>query len=263
MEDGGDGRYAVHDLLRLYAAELAAAYDTDTDRRYARGRLAERYLRGVQSAADTLYPHLLHLPRPAAQTPPSTFPDAAAALSWLDAERPNLVAAIVALSLEHDARTWLLADVLQGYLRLRVNALDWITVSTAARYAAIGAGNLQAQAAAELGIGSAHYLQSRYPQAAEHYLLSLEQAQRAGWTDGQAVTLNNLALLRTLAGHPEDSIDFFFRALALHRQTGRLAGQAVSLANLGVAHLECDLAARSRDHPGPATRPIWTRRCSI
>ena len=165
-------------------------------------------------------------------------------------ERPNLTATIVALGAEGDARAWLLADVLQGYLRLRANTVDWIAVSTAARDAAITAGDPQARAAAELSIGSVHYRQSRYPQAAEHYGLALEHARQAGWTDGQAVALNNLALLRTLAGQPEESIGFLLRALALHRQTGRLAGQAVSLANLGVAHIECDLAAREPHPPG-------------
>ena len=54
-----------------------------------------------------------------------------------------------------------------------------------------------------------------------------------------------------LAGSPEQTIDHLSRALALHRRTGRLAGQAVTLANLGVVYWELGRPYRALDAAQP------------
>ena len=56
------GRYALHDLLRLYAAERAAADDSAADRALALDRLYGYYLGRVDTAAHLLYPEKLRLP---------------------------------------------------------------------------------------------------------------------------------------------------------------------------------------------------------
>jgi hypothetical protein len=84
----GSGRWRMHDLIRLYAADLART-DPDRDgREAALDRLLEHY-RATADAADD---HLHALPdRPV----PDRFRSSADALAWFDRERPNLVDAVV------------------------------------------------------------------------------------------------------------------------------------------------------------------------
>jgi hypothetical protein len=49
------GRYALHDLLRRYAADRAAAEDSEDVRQAALGRLFDWYLASTNRAADLLY----------------------------------------------------------------------------------------------------------------------------------------------------------------------------------------------------------------
>ena len=124
-----------HDLLRLYAAERAEARGQRAGRGAARSaRLFDWYLHTADAAARLLYPEKLRLPLPRARRPAARpgFADHAQALAWLDAERPNLVAAV-----QHAARArarpaaWLLADALRGYFWLRMYTVDWLAVAGA------------------------------------------------------------------------------------------------------------------------------------
>ncbi|HYU84276.1 MAG TPA: BTAD domain-containing putative transcriptional regulator, partial [Kribbellaceae bacterium] len=104
IDEHGAGRYACHDLMRAYAAGLAAAEETDADREAAAGRLFDHYLRTVAAAAQRLYPEVLRLPQPTAdRSPRPAFGDHVEASTWLDAERANLIAAITYTS-EHGPR---------------------------------------------------------------------------------------------------------------------------------------------------------------
>jgi DNA-binding SARP family transcriptional activator len=60
------GRYAFHDLLRGYAAELAHRVDSEEQRRAAIHRVLDHYLHAAHAADRMLYPHrdLLALPDP-------------------------------------------------------------------------------------------------------------------------------------------------------------------------------------------------------
>ncbi len=79
------GRWRMHDLLRLYADERGRAYSREDSREQARDRLLG-YDLDMATAANH---HLLALPDRAAPE----FADRDSALAWLDAERPNLIAA--------------------------------------------------------------------------------------------------------------------------------------------------------------------------
>jgi hypothetical protein len=65
------------------------------------------------------------------------FDDCGQALAWLDAERANLVAAVVTASNNGSGpAAWLLSDALRGYFWLRVPLVDWLAVAQAALTAA-------------------------------------------------------------------------------------------------------------------------------
>jgi hypothetical protein len=72
IQAAGPGRYGMHDLLRVYAAEQAAAHDGQDEQRAALTCLFDHYLHTAAAAMDTLYPAESYLrPRiPRLATPP-------------------------------------------------------------------------------------------------------------------------------------------------------------------------------------------------
>jgi len=249
LDEHRPGRFTLHDLLRLLAVELAEEEEDEATRSAALSRVSAHYRAHLNAAADLLYPHLLRVPDRAGA--PETehvqpFRDGTAALSWLDDERANLVALITHLEQQgNHADTWTLAALLNGYFVMGRATLDWQAVAEAARRAASAAGDLMASAMTELNLGMVHNMRTPQAAAAAHHARAAELARQAGWIDGEAVALNNLARSSWLAARLDETVDCLTRALALHRRSGRKVGEAVTIANLAVAHLE---RARHREH---------------
>src|SRR5207237_3912847 len=144
-------------------------------------RLSAWYLHTADAAARLLYDNMLRLPLPPPEPSPAAplaFAHQSAASAWLDAERPNLVAAV-----EHGPRpaAWQLADVLRGYFWLRLHTADWLAVARAGLAAAEAHHDLRGQAAAELSLADALQCQADYPAAIAHYERAMATARQAGW----------------------------------------------------------------------------------
>jgi hypothetical protein len=124
LEQTAPDRYRFHDLLRVYAAERAAADEPEHERAQAVRRVLGWYLHTADAAARTLNMPGWHVPLnpPHASVQPLTFATHADAVQWCEAERGNLVAAIrqAADGNEH-ATAWQLAASLAPcfYLRQR------------------------------------------------------------------------------------------------------------------------------------------------
>lgn len=249
LDEHRPGRFTMHDLLRLLAVELAREEENQAARTAALLRVSGHYRARLNAAADLLYPHLLRLPdrQGALETERiQPFRDGAAAVLWLDDERANLVALTTHLEQQgHHADTWTLAALANGYFVMRRSTLDWRVVAEAGRRAAASAGDLVASALTELNLGMVHNMRAPQSSAAAHHARAAELARQAGWIDGEAVALNNLARSFWLAARLDETVDCLTRALALHRRSGRKVGEAVTIANLAVAHLE---RARHREH---------------
>lgn len=267
VQESGTGRYAMHDLLRLFAAELAEAEESAgvSERDAALTRLAAYYRAHVAAAAHLHSPHLLYLPAsggpgsaaaPAVSesapenalmenaitqkvSPETPFDDIGAALAWLDAERPNLVALVRELAAHgHRAAAWGISDLMSGYFSHRGITVDWRLVAEQAHAAALADGDLAARAATELQLAMVDVFQGRPESAATRHAATAELAERAGWTRCQAVALNNLAHCQWVTGLVDEPIATLTDALELHRRAGRVAGEAVTLANLGAAYAD-------------------------
>jgi DNA-binding SARP family transcriptional activator/tetratricopeptide (TPR) repeat protein/DNA-binding XRE family transcriptional regulator len=243
VDEHQPGRYALHDLLRLYAAELAEAELDAAGRRAATARFAGHYEACAAAASQLLYRNMLLSPEldaPAlAATAVEPLRDAAAARAWLETERANLVALVVHLAeYEHHRAAWELAALFNGYFTLRSNAVDWRVVAEAALSAARAGGDLTAQAAAELHLGMAENVRCRLDESAGHYERSAALAERVGWIQCRAVAINNLAGTHWTCARIDQTVDCLTEALALHRRAGRRTGEAVTLANLATALLE-------------------------
>src|SRR5215211_7424734 len=255
LEPRDPGRFAFHDLLRLYARGRSEAEDSEQERQAALGRLLDWYLHGAATASQLLYPNMVRLPLPPATSrlPVPTFPGRAKALAWLDAERANLVAA-VRHAAEHGPRpsAWLLADGLHGYLWQGMYVVDWSAVAEAALAAAEAEGGARAQSSAQLSLADLNLCLSRYGQAIEHYSRALAFNRQTGWLEGQAATVGKLGVAYARSGRLAEAADHHNRALALNQRIGRLGGQATNLGNLGVVYLEQGRLQAAADHHAQA-----------
>jgi DNA-binding SARP family transcriptional activator/transcriptional regulator with XRE-family HTH domain/tetratricopeptide (TPR) repeat protein len=262
------GRFRIHDLLRLYADELSRRAEAEDPRTAALDRLAAYFLAGTARAAALLYPHLLRLPdaeddlrdlpTPAPAPTPAPIPipipplagpadgwaapdlaDRRTALAWLDAERSNLIALTMLLSANGATGPALhLADRLTGYFLVRGDRVHWPGIARAALSAAITDGRGTRIAMAWLQCGMATSAAADYGAAVGHYKRAVREANQAGWDAGAAVALNNLATALWAQGWTAEAVEHLDEALALHRRSGRTAGEAMTLANIGAARLE-------------------------
>jgi hypothetical protein len=121
LTEPAHGRFAFHDLLRAYAAELAHTIDTAPDRDAALGRLLDYYLHSAHGAAQALGHSDLATPtvmQPDGHT--EAFAGPAPALAWLVTERAALIAAVSRASdSAFLAHAWQLARSLREFLAIQ------------------------------------------------------------------------------------------------------------------------------------------------
>jgi DNA-binding SARP family transcriptional activator/tetratricopeptide (TPR) repeat protein len=262
LEQHSPGRYACHDLLRLYAverveAESSEAESSEPDRAAAAGRLYAHYLAGADAATRMLYPQMLRLPAEESthETTQETVrhdgPDQASA--WLDAERANLVA-IVRHTAEHGPRpvAWRLSDALRVYFYLRMYPIDWLAVATAGLAAATADDDPRAQAAAHHSLALLCGRQSRFDQAVRHYDLAIDLARAAGWLDGEATAHNNLGIVYANTGRPRQAADHYARTLVIKRRADHTGGEAAALGNLGATFADLGRLPEAVEHSNQA-----------
>jgi tetratricopeptide (TPR) repeat protein/transcriptional regulator with XRE-family HTH domain len=229
------GRYGMHDLLRGYASELAAAED---GRHAALTRLFDYYLHTAAAAMDTLFPAESHRrPRiPAPATPVPALADPAAARQWLDGERATL-AAVAAHTAAHGwpGHATRLAATVSTYLRNGGHIPEALTIFGHALSAARRTGDRIAEAATLNDIGLAHRQLSRFHQAGDQLRQALTLFRQAGDLGGQARVLTNIGLVDTELDRYQQAARRYQQALALHQDTGDRFGQARTLGLLGLA----------------------------
>ena len=90
------GRFALHDLLRAYAAEHANISNADDERQAAVRRMLDHYLHSAYNAAIWLHPRAspITLAPPVPGVVPQQLADDTAALAWFEAEYPVLLRTI-------------------------------------------------------------------------------------------------------------------------------------------------------------------------
>src|SRR5262249_37425019 len=187
------GRYRFHDLIRGYATTHAEARP-ESDRRAALDRLFDHYAHTTTHAMTLAYPYDAgRLPRPPrATTPTPQLPDQKAALTWLDTELPNLLAAAAHAGSHRPEHTIHQAATLDRPLRLRGYYTDAHTLHQPALTAAQATGDLAAQVGALNNLGRAHHMQDRYGSAADYYTRALEVARATANCGGEVDALNGL-----------------------------------------------------------------------
>jgi DNA-binding SARP family transcriptional activator/Tfp pilus assembly protein PilF len=230
------GRYALHDLVRLYAAEQAALIEGDAERAAAACRMLDHYLHSGVAAARLLRPagEPVSVDPPDPGTAPEHLADDRAAMSWFEAEHRVLIAAADhAYAAGQDTRGWAIAWMLQDYFYYRCHWHDQLAVSATALAAAVRLGDLARQAR------SLHYLAwgalwlGRHDDAESRFRHALDLFGQAGEAAWQAHAHLGLARLDFLQGQPARAAARTRQALELYTTAGHQTGQADAHSSLG------------------------------
>ncbi len=233
------GRYAMHDLLRAYARELAGGgHHDDHQRRPELTRLFKHYLGMATTAANALYPAERYLrPRaPAAARSTTPVTSASDGLAWLNAELPNLVAvATHATACDWPGHATHLSATLSRYMEESGHYPEAILIHGHALREARGSGSKADEVRALNGLGAVEHAQGRHEKAMEYLGQALTLLRETGNPLGEAMTLNNLGLVHLATARYPQAVIHLQQSLALLRGTDNAQGQAIVLGNLGFA----------------------------
>jgi tetratricopeptide (TPR) repeat protein/transcriptional regulator with XRE-family HTH domain len=251
VQAAAPGRYGMHDLLRVYAREQAAARDTGGQRQQALTGLFDYYLAAAAAAIDVLYPAEAHY-RPRISPTDAIVPEMpgeAEARAWLDAERANLVAVVVHCA----GRGWPdhatgMAGTLFRYLITGSHLPEADTIYRHALHAARLSGDLAAEAAALHGVGGISFMKGHFREAAGHSRAALERYRRCGDRRGEARVLRNLGMTELQLHNHRSAVGYYQQAIVACEDAGDKVGAARALADLAYTETELDRYDQAAEH---------------
>ncbi|MFD9734003.1 BTAD domain-containing putative transcriptional regulator [Umezawaea sp. NPDC059074] len=241
VERRDDGRFALHDLLRLYALDRAVEEDGADGCEGSRARLHDWYLRMVDDAATMLYSDVNRLSiRPVTLHLPEVVHDGnTGALAWLEAEKANLVA-VIGHTAQHGPHqvAWQMASGLSWhFFETRDDAL-WALSLAGGKGAAEAAGDRRAWAAMTSAHGNLTYAQGDVGLAIKVTSEAEAVYREVGELDPWASTILNLGVYHQVTGDLERAADCFRRSLQAKTRLGSVSGRATAILNLGCVSLE-------------------------
>jgi DNA-binding SARP family transcriptional activator/Tfp pilus assembly protein PilF len=235
------GRFAFHDLLRAYAAELAEDVDPQPEQQTARRRILDHYLHTAYACDRLLRPdrERIDVDLPVPGVVPEKAVDHRQALAWFTAEHPVLIAAIQYAS-DHglDRHAWQLAWTIENVLDWRGQWHELDTTQRLGLTAAQRSADLTGQAHVHRGVARAYVRTGRHNEAATHLEAALDLFGTLGDDAGRAAVHRSLGVVRIRQGRYDAALRHDEQALDLHRATGDVTGQAVTLNNLGFHHAQ-------------------------
>ena len=235
------GRFTFHDLLRAYAAELAAGQDSAADRQAATRRMLDYYLLSAYAATLRVYPagDRVEFPPPLPGVRPEQPASAQAGLAWLSTEYQVLLAvASQAAEAGFDQHAQDLPDVLATFLDRRGRPADGAALHQLSLAAAERRGDRLGQARAHRFLGRSLIRLSAYPDGYAHLGQAMELFAAAGDRLGQARSHLALGMALERQGRPADALAHAEQALPLFCGVGHRAGQAAALTAVGSYHAQ-------------------------
>ena len=201
------GRYVLHDLVRLYAAEVAHDSMRDAERDAALVRVLDWYAEAARTADP----------------------------QWLDEEQANLHAA-VRLAVErgwHDT-VWRLVHAHWQYLGMRADRSHWLALSRLAYDAVLRTGDRVAQGVLLNGMAIAHVHIGEFNAAITCFTQAVEVRRGTGDRIGLSTSLTNLAGLYGDMGRVDEAVDLLRESIVVLEDVGDEVRLAVALNNLAV-----------------------------
>ena len=256
-EEHAHGRFAMHDLLRAYAAELAGTVDGTDSLRAAELRLLDHYLHTGHAAALLLLPtsdfgDLAPAAEGAVFDPPGTADEA---LAWFTAEsRPLLAACAHTAERGSAAHSWQLPAVVAPYLASLGRWGDFAVTQRAAVVAAEHAGDLRGLGYAHFHLAHALALTGATETVEPHLRQSLDAFAGIGDQVGKSLALYGLVRLFQEQGRHEEALPVARESLRLRAEHGTPAAVANSESILGAICARLGMHAEAIEHCQRALR---------
>jgi tetratricopeptide (TPR) repeat protein/transcriptional regulator with XRE-family HTH domain len=233
------GRYAFHDLVRLYAAELGQAIDSAADRHTALARVLDHYLHTAYAAALEINPSrqpiTLSPPRPGVS--PERMATSRAALAWFQAEHGVLHAAsVLAAEAGFDVHAWQLSWAMTDFLDHGGHWQEQLTLHRAALVAARRASGEAEQAAVRRMLAYTCARLGDYDEARDQLATCVQLCRHIGDRTGEALAQQTLGWVAERQERYSDALSHTEQALGLFRETRHWAGQGAALNNAGFYH---------------------------
>ena len=230
-----DGRYRMHDLIRLHAREQSGS-GPPGERHSVITRSVVWYLREAVAADLVVLPgrwRLGPLYEWLAGTRPA-YAGPAEASKWLESNLPGLLAAVRAA---HDAglheQAWQLCEALWGVLLFGKHYAAWLASHEIGLLSSRACADQCAEAQMRIQFGAAHRSLGDLGTASEHFSRALELFREAGHRLGEASALDQLGVVRLRQGCYDRALSDFTEALAIHQSIGRPRGIALMNLNIG------------------------------
>jgi tetratricopeptide (TPR) repeat protein len=218
------GRFALHDLVRRYAASQAQDEDPASAGQAAVSRLLDHYAYAASAAIDHYAPQAKdQRPYPPAPgTPTPDLVDVESAIAWLDTERTNLIAAAChAADHGRSDHASLQSDILWRYLDTTGHYHDAKLLHTAALRTTDRGGRCRALSQ----LGNACYRLGHCQQSIGYFRQALDVARAIDDRATQARALSGLGSVYWRLGHYQQSLDYQHRALTTCRAIGDRTGE--------------------------------------
>lgn len=212
------GRYALHDLLRDFAAQQARSRIEDAELRAAAARLACWYTHAVAAMDSVLRPagHLDYS-LPMAGVSAAGRPESLArAVEWGEQEHTNLLEAVrLCREYELDDTTWRLAAMLWGFFSQQRHHRNLIAVNEAALDAARRLGDARAEVRTRNNLATALCSVGRAEEALEHLQACVDYHEARGDLRRTVGSLSNLGVAAAQVGLHDQAIAHFRRSIEL------------------------------------------------
>ncbi|MFC5183887.1 tetratricopeptide repeat protein [Actinomadura harenae] len=228
------GRYELHDLLRAYAAELAAA-DPEPDPTAPIARLASWAVATGHAAAQAIGAQPLPDLLPEQAAPSTPFAGYDQGLAWFDDERHNLSA--IQDSADRAGlhpRVWQLAAIQNEYCIVRQQFNDFLPMQHLAVLAAQAAADPAAEALMLSSLGSFYWRMDRLEEAEDPCRRALEIYQTLPDIVGRARALVEYGTVRGQRGNHEHGVALLTQALDLCHGHHMRQDRARALLNRGL-----------------------------
>ena len=216
LQQRSAGRYALHDLLRLYAAELSGDIHS-TARQASRHRLADWYLHSTYRAALAIKTvELPEIESAEAHVVPLAFDSHDQALVWLDEEQENLGAVVRwAADSGLPEHVWRMALHQKGYFMLRWRLEEYAESHALALSAGEALDNRYAQARAHHGMGVAYSQLKQLDVAEPHLQTAVEIFASIDERKLEAAALADIGLIHEARGNYHAAVTAYDDALTV------------------------------------------------
>jgi DNA-binding SARP family transcriptional activator/tetratricopeptide (TPR) repeat protein len=241
---GGDHpRYRLHDLVRIFARERAAAELSRDELEAARTRGFGAYLFLLDVLVRAAYGGDYRMTHGPATRWPADERLAAGSeaelLEWFDIEQPSIVAVIRRAA--GDGRSpvaWDLACTAAVPLTTRRQFDEVRTVLDLALATTLRAGDQRGEAATRNRLGLLYSGQERFDAGEDEFARAYELFQRVGDRHGQALVSASLGMHHRSSGRPDAAMDYYAAALAGLRIVGDQGEIAHVLRGIGRIQME-------------------------